>query len=249
MILYFLVENEKKSEPYSLEELKSKRITSTTLVWKEGLLEWVEASELPEFEKLIYSEPPPIPERRKVKTEEISNTLLTNEKTDGNELEKEVSNDVVIEFGVKKVNPIAKEIRNIFYTALIAIVLAACTYPYFMSEINGNEAREMLSKWDAAIERSSFSGWAANKDKPGASEKYVKMMSDLREESYDKGFRRPSYGGEPTIYAFQGHFEKQYNKASEASFESSLESGVIIFGILLALRYLFLGGKWVSKNS
>ena len=118
-----------------------------------------------------------------------------------------------------------------------------------MNEIDGNEAREMLSKWDAAIERSSFSGWLANKDKPGASEKYVKMMSDLREESYDKGFRRPSYGGEPTIYAFQNHFKERHDDASKSAIESSMQSGVIIFVILLGLRYLLLGGRWVSDNS
>ena len=113
MILYFLVEDDKKSKPYSLEELGSRRITSTTLVWKEGLSEWVKASDLPELESIIYSEPPPIPTKPKKDNLETNQSLRSVNLTDGNQKTEKGLNNAVKEGDNKKINPFAREIRNI----------------------------------------------------------------------------------------------------------------------------------------
>lgn len=48
--------------PISLDELLTKDIKRDTLVWKEGLADWVRASELPELANVLSKVPPPIRE-------------------------------------------------------------------------------------------------------------------------------------------------------------------------------------------
>ncbi len=48
--------------PISLDELLTKDIKRDTLVWKEGLADWVRASELPELANVLSKIPPPIRE-------------------------------------------------------------------------------------------------------------------------------------------------------------------------------------------
>jgi GYF domain 2 len=56
---YFLHEGQVKLGPFSYDDLRSKKIHSSTAVWREGLNHWVAASELPEFSEWFSSEPPP----------------------------------------------------------------------------------------------------------------------------------------------------------------------------------------------
>ncbi len=46
--------------PFSLDELKLKKITKETMVWYEGLEEWIAASNVEELKDLFKSTPPPI---------------------------------------------------------------------------------------------------------------------------------------------------------------------------------------------
>ena len=56
---YFIIENDKQSQPFSIEELKSKEIKEDTFVWRKGLEDWVKAKDLPEIEDIIFYQPPP----------------------------------------------------------------------------------------------------------------------------------------------------------------------------------------------
>lgn len=58
---YYIVENGKESEPMTYEQLKEKKITENTLVWRNGLEKWVKAKDLKEINNLIIFKPPPIP--------------------------------------------------------------------------------------------------------------------------------------------------------------------------------------------
>lgn len=60
--LYFLVEDNKPSEPYKYEQLKSKRIKEDALVWRKGLDTWIAAGELPELKHIVDLFPPIIPQ-------------------------------------------------------------------------------------------------------------------------------------------------------------------------------------------
>jgi hypothetical protein len=64
MSLYFIEKNGKQSGPYSLEELRQEKISASTLVWKEGLADWVSASELAELNAILIPTPPPLPSRK-----------------------------------------------------------------------------------------------------------------------------------------------------------------------------------------
>ena len=58
---YFYIKNNKRLGPFSIAQLNNENIKKNTLVWKEGLEDWVKASELIELKEVIIPEPPPIP--------------------------------------------------------------------------------------------------------------------------------------------------------------------------------------------
>ena len=60
---YYIVLNGVKEGPFALADLKSKGVTETTLVWKNGLTDWVKANTLPEVMEAITPKqaPQPIP--------------------------------------------------------------------------------------------------------------------------------------------------------------------------------------------
>lgn len=64
-VSYFIVENGKQAGPYNMSELKAKisanQFQKDTLVWKEGMANWITASEVSDISTLFGSVPPPIP--------------------------------------------------------------------------------------------------------------------------------------------------------------------------------------------
>jgi hypothetical protein len=71
--IYYIQENNETSQPLSFEELKAKRISEQTYVWRKGLKDWVKALELKELENIIIFSPPEIP-----KTNESFNIVDNN---------------------------------------------------------------------------------------------------------------------------------------------------------------------------
>lgn len=107
MSSYFIVNNNSKEGPYSIDELKNKNIDQNTLVWHKGLTEWVTASEVEKIKELLNEEPPPIPGQNKfVSKEEIiqkvqSSSKNTN-KIDWNKVDNYVKSDDFKNFESKK---------------------------------------------------------------------------------------------------------------------------------------------------
>lgn len=58
---YFILKGKKKLGPLNYEELKAHTITKDTLVWKEGMGNWLPASELTELNDITIGKPPEIP--------------------------------------------------------------------------------------------------------------------------------------------------------------------------------------------
>jgi hypothetical protein len=56
---YYIGSDNKQSGPFTIEELKSIKITRDTLVWFEGLEDWKTAGSIPDLEALFASFPPP----------------------------------------------------------------------------------------------------------------------------------------------------------------------------------------------
>ena len=53
---YYIAISDKKEGPLSLNDLKTKKLTKETLVWYDGLEDWVNASEVNELKDLLKSE-------------------------------------------------------------------------------------------------------------------------------------------------------------------------------------------------
>jgi membrane protease subunit (stomatin/prohibitin family) len=64
-ISYFIAVNGQQQGPFNLDQLKSgianNQITKDTMVWKQGMANWIKAGENPETSSLFGSVPPPIP--------------------------------------------------------------------------------------------------------------------------------------------------------------------------------------------
>lgn len=60
-IKYFISKKGKRLGPYTLEGLKELNLFNTTLVWKEGMGEWLPAKEIDELKEITILPPPPLP--------------------------------------------------------------------------------------------------------------------------------------------------------------------------------------------
>jgi len=58
MTTYYIHENGRRKGPFSFEELKSKSITTHTVIWKEGMTEWAEAGKVEELVSILVITPP-----------------------------------------------------------------------------------------------------------------------------------------------------------------------------------------------
>jgi len=57
---YFYSDGKEKHGPLSLDELKETDMTNETLIWFEGLDDWIPAGELDEMKAILELQPPPI---------------------------------------------------------------------------------------------------------------------------------------------------------------------------------------------
>jgi hypothetical protein len=65
---WYYVENAAKLGPFSIDELTS-RINLDTLLWSEGMTDWIKAENLKEFQHFFTTTPPPIPDLESVVNE------------------------------------------------------------------------------------------------------------------------------------------------------------------------------------
>ncbi|MFV8464871.1 DUF4339 domain-containing protein [Flavobacterium sp. LB1P62] len=84
MKTYYIHNGTENSGPFLLEELKSKKITKTTLIWFEGMDEWKYAGDIPELKIILTAVPPPLNKILSLRKEEkkvVSQTILGMDKT------------------------------------------------------------------------------------------------------------------------------------------------------------------------
>ena len=63
--MYFIEINSKKEGPFNFEQVLEQGIRRNTLVWKQGLSNWVKADELPEFNEIFSKTPRELPPKHK----------------------------------------------------------------------------------------------------------------------------------------------------------------------------------------
>lgn len=66
---YYLAENGKQIGPFSLEELKAKKVDGESLIWFDGLEKWKKIKDISELSFLLIKTPPPITESEEEKSE------------------------------------------------------------------------------------------------------------------------------------------------------------------------------------
>lgn len=76
---YYILKNNLKEGPYSIEDLKTKNITANTMIWKVGLSDWVPANQVGELSELLSNLPPEAPTSQQVppKTWLVESILVT----------------------------------------------------------------------------------------------------------------------------------------------------------------------------
>lgn len=89
---YFLHNGQQQQGPFSFEELKSKGINTKTMIWFEGIAEWIEAGKLDELTEIVSKSPP---EFRKARTTppplEKAKQILNKDYVD--EIENKIKNE------------------------------------------------------------------------------------------------------------------------------------------------------------
>ena len=60
---YYYADNDQQFGPFTVDELKTKRLKKSTLVWTEGMQDWTFANEIEELKNILISEPPPLPKK------------------------------------------------------------------------------------------------------------------------------------------------------------------------------------------
>lgn len=86
---YYILDNNEKIGPFSIDELKDKDIKPTTLLWSKDLDEWTKAREIEELEEVIM---PPIPVENAEKNLK-QNAQTSNEPTTDKKNQKKVKED------------------------------------------------------------------------------------------------------------------------------------------------------------
>lgn len=96
MYYFILIDNEQVG-PFRIKELLEKKIKikSDTLVWHEGLPDWIEAKYVEELKQLLISTPPPIPIKENPKKTLVEISL---EDKDYSKIKKEFAINFKIEF-------------------------------------------------------------------------------------------------------------------------------------------------------
>lgn len=100
---FFVVVNDKKEGPYSVDELLQKDITANTLVWSEGFVDWTEAKEVVGLKEFLTKIPPPIPNQ--------TNFIQQQAK--------------------EKERIVAKELKAAFKLFLLGCIVGITSYPVF----------------------------------------------------------------------------------------------------------------------
>ncbi len=131
---YYIVIDNKQEGPFTIEELRNKNISQTTLVWSENMENWEEAKNVTELNQTIKKSPPPIP----------------------------IKENTVIEKHTEKINSVqveviaANEIKINFKMFLYAFIIAIIAYPIIFSVNKGFTHMNMYNKWEKYYFSSSY---------------------------------------------------------------------------------------------
>jgi tetratricopeptide (TPR) repeat protein len=77
MKYYYYAYNDQQLGPFTVEELKAKRLKKSTLVWTEGMQDWASANDIEQLKDILISEPPPLP-KNETASPSVETILITH---------------------------------------------------------------------------------------------------------------------------------------------------------------------------
>ena len=233
MIKYYFAEENKQKGPYSIEELKNNKISANTLVWREGLNNWVIAKELKELETLFKSTPPPL-------AKEKYNKIIHPSK---------VKDKLEVQ---KKKTKIAKEIKFTSRLFLFSIILGLLSYPFFA--YNGFKAIYLKNKY--VKYKSQFIPNDERTDKEIYKMDYIigKKIVDLISKDERKLF---TYHGKMTKDQPKWEYNRiLFNKINDMKYVNTGQAfafSIVSFLVMVFGRAIYFGSKksinWIDENS
>lgn len=113
--LYYLAVNGNRTGPFTINELKDKKIERSTLVWSEGMENWTKAELLPELKGFLRTEPPPIPD--------FGPFSGSGEKTQPNPTQQD---EIKLHFGYQLASRSER-----FFASLVQTIVVLIPYFYF----------------------------------------------------------------------------------------------------------------------
>lgn len=232
---YYYIENDVQLGPFSLQDLKNRKIQKNTLVWCENMENWDEAKNVEELNEILKFTPPPIPINSKIERPLKVEAEIIRKKEKLITPEREII--------------IAKEAKQNYKLVLVSVLIGIVSFIYFINEDNGfkNKSLAIRLENDMNDKVEYYDGTAR--------ENFIQNRENLKSESSSLGYyfdennpdiSRRTYFFTP--YALDYHNVK-FNEALKESIIPSLFSMLISSFVLIFGRYLLKSAKWVNEKA
>jgi len=225
---YYVVIDDEQKGPFTIEELRDKEISMTTLVWTEELNDWIEARKIEELKFLFKKTPPPILK----KTDKIYKVEA--------EITKKTEKLIKPETEVAT----AKEIKTNFKMIIYALIIGIVSFPIIFAIDDGFAHMNIYSKWKEHYARPSFNYDTATKEE---AEIEHNKWETLENESKRLGWSY-DYTGYSYTLAYNFHKDK-YEVAAKNAIWPSIFTAIIASFVLILGRYFTKGVIWVKNTS
>ena len=223
MSKYYYIENDNQFGPFTIKELKDKKITSKTLVWTEELENWEEAKNIVELKEILKKAPPPLPNKIKKPLKVEAEIIKKKEKILTPEREIKIAKEAKLNFKFFK------------YSILIGVM----TFLYFVYENKGFEHKSIEFKLKDDMYKSEYDYEGKERNE------FLQNRENLKNESFSLGYSEYYFNTNSAIKYHNDKFVKSLKKSVVPSFLAILVSSIVlIFG-----RYLIKGAKWVEEKS
>lgn len=181
---YFIAIGHKQEGPFQLEDLKKLKFDEETLVWREGMNEWLTISQLEELKETVKIRdtknsiiPPPLPiVKSNPSNDQREKDLLLKHKDFKKQLLHSVYND--------KKKRLSKNIKSNLYILLLTLPLSIGAYfilAYFEGGINAVDLKEQYAPYlGSQLNRATID--YENYDKvPSNYKKQLKLESEIED--------------------------------------------------------------------
>lgn len=207
--------------PFSKDELKAQGLNPSTLVWTDGMENWLQAIEVEKLKGLFQGTPPPIPNQNKPPIPvEIEKPIRVKAEI-SKKKEPLISNEGKV--------TVANETKAIFRLISLALVISLISFPIFYFGIYE------VNKYD---DFDYFKDVQKTVDRYGTTTYFGVNITDF-----------PNWSGTMDYESVMRNIEYRKDVYTEKSWMSSLYTLPVTSAFLILFRYILKGVKWVKATS